>query len=356
LARVLNQDHGYSLGRAVLFVVSVKIPEVEANLTEIARKSGMSTARLQEIVDTAKQVLDTSAPTVPEQHTVSQVLMRRFVRDTPNGRGVRAYSFDSGLLDRPRNPRSVGKLTNFVKIDSEATERLWNQTETKMRAALDAAQTQAIFKQPEHVQTIKEAIALHFARSLEVLESHRRLWTMSLENFRNQPGLESLFVERFGLFPPSDRVAREVMAKELTEETRQLYESGMIFRLRVVDLFEQVLDVARNSALQIVRPEKGEFLIGDSPAFTIDPAGKRVGILGGVPFLNATTVVLPLGPERLAALHKVDQWGVAPKRLVDALNGMQVQKAQGHVYFRPGAHFIRFLQSQRPPQRPRRRQ
>jgi len=101
----------------------------------------MSTARLQEIVDTAKQVLDTSAPTVPEQHTVSQVLMRRFVRDTPNGRGVRAYSFDSGLLDRPRNPRSVGKLTNFVKIDSEATERLWNQTETKMRAALDAAQT-----------------------------------------------------------------------------------------------------------------------------------------------------------------------------------------------------------------------
>lgn len=117
-----------------------------------------------------------------------------------------------------------------------------------------------------------------------------------------------------------------------------------------MDLFEDARELARRSGLQIVRPESGEFLIGDSPALTIDAGTRRIGVLGGVPFAQATTVVLPLGPRRAAALHHTNDWSVAPRALVDALNSFQVQKAQSAVYFRPGAPFKRFLHAQRPPQ------
>ena len=219
------------------------------------------------------------------------------------------------------------------------------------------ARTRSLFNHPQHVQTLKDAIALHFARSLEVLEAHRRLWSEGIDAMvkhwkDNDPGLESLFYSRYRLFPPSGAVAREVMARELVAETRQLYENGTIFRLRVVDLFENVRDASRRAGLQILRPESGEFLIGDSPAFGIDRNRKRVGILGGTAFLDATTVILPLGPKRLAALSNKNELVTIPRRYVDYLNQLQIYKAQKEVYYRPGGPFARLLEKTRQPTSP----
>jgi hypothetical protein len=356
LARILKQDGARSLGRAVMFAIDADLDKVERYRSSIAAGAGITEVRLQEIISTARSVLSAGPATVHEQHVVSQVLLRRFVRETPTATGVSTYSLQRGLLKGPRSTRNIGKLTDFVRIDGDTTEELWQETESKMREALDAARTSALFKYPEHVQTLKDAVALHFARSLEVLEAHRRLWEEGVEamvdNWKNNGvGLESLFYSRYGLFPPSGAVAREIMATDLVAKTRRLYENGTIFRLRVVDLFESVREASRNSGLQIIRPASGEFLIGDSPAFTIDAKRKRVGVLGGSAFLDATTVVLPLGPRRLAALSHKDEWVDAPvpRAFVDQLNMLQAQKAQKQIYFRPGAHFVRFLNKHRPP-------
>ncbi len=73
-----------------------------------------------------------------------------------------------------RAPGAVGKLENFVKIDSRETEQLWGLTEQDLPAAIKAARTRRVLQNPKHVAVIKDAIALHFARSLDTLESVSR--------------------------------------------------------------------------------------------------------------------------------------------------------------------------------------
>ena len=61
-------------------------------------------------------------------------------------------------------------MKNFVKIDSLATEQMWQEVENELPAALSSVRAGALFASPQHVATIKQAIALHFARGMEVWE------------------------------------------------------------------------------------------------------------------------------------------------------------------------------------------
>jgi hypothetical protein len=104
--------------------------------------------------------------------------------------------------------------------------------------------------------------------------------------------------------------------------------------------------------LQIVRPASGEYLVGDSPTLPFDWEAKRAGILGGVSFLQGKAIFLPIGPKRAVALSQKAEYVVAPRSLVDRLNWLQVMFAQDQIYYRPGAHFKKFLQKSRPPASP----
>jgi hypothetical protein len=64
---------------------------------------------------------------------------------------------------RLRAPEAVGRLRDFVQIDSQETERVWTRTEQNLPAATDAARTRWELQDPKHVAVIKDAIALHFA-------------------------------------------------------------------------------------------------------------------------------------------------------------------------------------------------
>jgi hypothetical protein len=57
----------------------------------------------------------------------------------------------------------VGKLTDFVKIDSLETERLWGHTDQDLPAAIDAAKTRPVLQDPKDVAVTKDVTALHFA-------------------------------------------------------------------------------------------------------------------------------------------------------------------------------------------------
>jgi Protein of unknown function (DUF4238) len=351
-AAAIKQDGGQSTGRAVLFAASVNLELFEQHIPDLAAATGASQARLQEIVKVARTALDETSPRVPGQHVVSKVLLRQFTISTKDGERLLAHSLQYGKA-KLRAPKGVGKLENFVRIDSKETEDLWGQTEQHLPAALAAARTRRIFANPKHVAVIKDTIALHFARSLELLKAHAMLWEHGLERTRQQyladeATMATLFYKRYGLLPPSARAAGEVISEQLLAETRQLYESGAIFRLRVVDMFHAARQLAAKSGLEIIRPTRGEFLIGDVPAIPIDATGQALGVLGGVPFADASTVILPLGPKRLAALGRTDAFRSVPGSFVKQLNAFQIAKAQTYVFMRPGSGLDSFVLSQRP--------
>jgi Protein of unknown function (DUF4238) len=314
-AGLIRQDQGRALGRAVLFASVVGFDVVEQRKADLAAASGVPEARLQQVVDTGRQALSTASPKRPEQHLVSQALLRRFCIPTPKGDRLLSYNLQFGKT-KLLPPKQVGKLRDFVKIDSDETERLWGLTEQELPAAIDAVRTRRILKNPKHVAVIKDAIALHYARSLDTLESADRIWQQGLGDARaaymaDRPAMEELFYQKHGFWAGGSTVAEEI-ADDLLETARSLYDSGAAFRLRVVDLFEEARRKAAAASLEIFRPRRGQFLLGDVPAITVGPGGQALGIPGGVPFGDAKTVILPLTPTRLAALGPADKFEIAP--------------------------------------------
>ena len=285
---------------------------------------------------------------------VSQVILRRFLGPTPQGDRLLAYNLQYGKA-KLRSTREVGKLTDFVRIDSEETERLWGLTEQALPAAIDAARTRRVLQNPRHVAVIKDAIALHFARSLDILESVNQDWRRTLSSARtaylsDRPAMEELFYRKHGFVASGPAVAEEI-ADDLLRTAKDLYESGAYFRLRVVDLFEEARRMAAAARLEIIRPSRrgSSFLIGDVPAISYDAQHGALGVPGGVPFGNATTVFLPLTPTRLAALSRADRFEAVPARAVRQVNAFQVAKARGYVYMHPGSRLQSFAASERPP-------
>lgn len=342
------------LGSAVLFASVVGLDVVEQRKGDIAAISGVSVARVQEIVDTGRQALSSASPKRSEQHVVSQVILRRFLGPTSQGDRLLDYNLRYGKA-KLRVPKEVGKLRDFVQIDSEETEQLWGRTEQELPAAIDAAKTRRVLQNPRHIAVIKDAIALHFARSLDTLESVNQSWQQTLDAARaaylaDQPAMEELFYRKHG-FVASGLVVAEEIADDLLRTAKELYENGSYFRLRVVDVFEEARRMAVSARLEIIRPSRGNsrFLLGDVPAISYDARRNALGIPGGVPFGDATTVFMPLTPTRLAALSRADRFEAVPARAVRQVNAFQVAKAHNYVFMHPESDLRRFVASQRPP-------
>lgn len=252
----------------------------------------------------------------------------------------------------------MGKLTDFVKIDSEATEQLWGRTEQDLPAAIKAARTRRVLSNPGHVAVIKDAIALHFARSRDTLESVEKNWQETLARARaaylaDQPAMEQLFRHKHGYWASGPAVAEEI-ADDLLSAATALNRNGAYFRLRVVDIFEEARRMAAAARLEIIWSRRGQsqFLLSDVPAITVGAGGQALGIPGGVPFGDATTVFLPLSPTRLAALSRTDRFQAVGASAVSQANARQVAKARHYVYMHPGSGLDAFVASQRPPTGP----
>jgi hypothetical protein len=130
---------------------------------------------------------------------------RRFLGPTSQGGRLLAYNLQYGKA-KLRSPREVGKLRDFVQIDSEETEHLSGLTEQELPSAIDAARTLRVLHDLKHVAVIKDAIALHFARSLDTLESVNQSWRQTLDAAR---GLPSRPACNGGALLPQARVRRQ---------------------------------------------------------------------------------------------------------------------------------------------------
>lgn len=302
----------------------------------------------------ARALLAASGAHVTNQHTVSRALSRHFAE--PDGRGQRVI----GVHDlrygptKPTGPNGVGVVRNFLRVDSAQAEQLWQQVERDIPAAVSAAASPAVLGQPQHLATLRGAIALHFARSRAVADTlariHQDATTAGVEALAvaHADDLDAAFRAQHGLHL-AGADGRLYYATRLVAPTIELLESGAWERVRVEELFNDARDRADAMDIEIVVADDGnEFLLGDAPAVTSRVGAAVPGSLGGVAWDDAERIVMPLTPRLAISLGRSAGHRIAAPGEVDQLNTWQVQAAHERIYHRPGANFTPWIEQVRP--------
>jgi hypothetical protein len=353
LAIMANDTSPGMAAQLAAYIASIGPTYVDPHLPQLRLALGATSQQflaLSRALHEAKRVLRQGSGTVARQHTISKALLSRFteVLDPRSGSQLIHLHLHPRSWG-PKAPRSVGFITDFVRIDSETTEALWKEVEDRLPQAIGAAEDGSILSEPELLALLRDAIALHFARSPSTRDLHERLfqelfdravsrmaatpaaWPYCEEAFRRAHG---------GLFPPATAEGRHQGAELFYAQVRTPFEAGIPFRFRVESLFEKVREMLRTGGVELLRvpPSRTtEFLISDAGALAVDLGRDAVGSGEGVTLGGATTILLPLGPRLLLALGPQDRIADAPEETVERVNRLQLRAAHTSVYFRPGA-------------------
>jgi hypothetical protein len=344
LLPVLANDQGRGRARTLLFIAALDPDEVDKHIPRLDAALGSNSpgpAALAALGRAAREATSATAPRIRRQHVTSQVILRRYCEPGPRNAGIQLMRHDllTGTAT-PKGPRGVGYVDNFVKIDSKATEDLWQQTENKLSRSIDAASTPAILSDPGLISLLRDAIALHYVRNPQTIEVHQQSFDDAFRNavdaLAGTPAADEAFRRRYGL-EPAGPTARRLGAEELLARMKAIFTSGTLFRLRVQDLFEIVRERFQASGVEILTPADpgSEFIIGDTPALTMDYATGAAGVRAGISLAAANTVTMPLTPRLLVALGPATAATQAPKQFIDTINHYQTRAAQKYVYYRP---------------------
>ncbi|MFE7529242.1 DUF4238 domain-containing protein [Kitasatospora sp. NPDC057542] len=283
-----------------------------------------------------------TAHPVMSQHVVSKVLLKRFAVDD-GIQGLRVQRFD---LDHPhrhhqrRAVKGIGAVRDFVPVASASLEVLWGQVENRLHTAAAAVERGNVFDDARHVEVLKDFIALHWIRSHHYLDVYNRNVTTVRATLKHRliteysDALSQETFRRTGRRPAGaaalEAAADELFKRELDDD----YNSRADLRVRIEEDFAQAKEIIRSSGLQILRPETGEYLLGDVPAMTIRERGDTIQY--GMALGDADAVVLPLGPRHLIVGRSPrDEIATLPTRTVWRLNAVQIKAAHRHVYLRP---------------------
>lgn len=339
---VLAADQGRTRARTLLFIAVVGPDLVDSNIAGLDAALGTSSpgpAGLASLVSAVKTASSASSPTIIRQHVITQAVLRCFCEPGAGNAGQQLMRYDLRYgTSRPNGPGGVGYVRDFVKIDSDATERLWQQVENNLTSAIDSAISQATPPAPGLISVLRDAIALHYVRNPQSLEVHEQAFAGTFDKVADTlaqtPAAAEAFRRQRGLEPAGPE-ARRLGAEELFAPMRHASDQGALFRLRVQDLYETVRDHFQGSGVQILIPAAGsELLIGDTPALTVDLASGTAGVRAGVSLTAASTIMLPLAPRLLVALGPATVTAQVPPGFVDLVNHVQVQAAQQYVLHR----------------------
>jgi hypothetical protein len=288
---------------------------------------------------------------ITDQHVTSKVLMKRFAAPAGRDKGQLSYiNLDHPDREYLRGPDGCGKVDDFFIFASGFLEKLWKKTEDKMHEALLAVDAGTVLSSERHSSTIKDAIALHFARSLATRQVGEQLWqqvvlkerTRWLCTLVGRQELQRLFRWRYGL-DAAGPAALEIMLDEILAPSMEMWKSGAKFTEGAEYIHDHARAWLRTQQLEILTPDSGEFLMGDIPALTVQRGVPRVGVLGGIALHDASSVFMPLGPRHVAGLGRVPLTAELSIAQVDEVNAAQLLGAMERVYMRPGSGLGTFV-------------
>jgi Protein of unknown function (DUF4238) len=343
LRDVLAADQGRACADSLLAILGVGPEYVRQNITILDSALGIFSPGMQgldALVRKAEEAVSTSRPTVERQHIVSEGVLRCFVGPVPSiGKRLAHFDLAAGqtTLDQAKD---VGFVENFVPVDSQATENLWQTVETRLRQAIKAVRNGTALGSPVHASTLRNAVALHYTRNPQTLTTHNQSFADALkrgvDGLAKTPHAARAFQQTHGLVaagPEAQRRGAEAVYGRLIK----LHEEGGLFRLSVQRLFEKVCDRFETRGIQILTPgsRDKEFLLGDRPAITID----RTTGATGVPVDDADEIVMPMTPRLLIVLGESNGTCSISDDEVDSYNALQARLAHDYLIHRPAATF-----------------
>lgn len=294
----------------------------------------------------AELASETDAP-VKRQHLISQVLLAQFATPIRHTAGLHVQPHDLRNPQRPlkpRTPRGVCWIEDFVPYASASIEQVWKQVEQHLPEVFASVAAGTALDDPDMVALLRDAIALHWVRSQHYRDLHtvifRTFYQERLRRFLNEDQvlLQLAVWERTGLLVTGPE-GLALHAERALEPMADAYESGALFRVRIEDSFAKARSLLAGHAVQILQPGRGEFLIGDNPALTVRRDGPRLSY--NMAIGDAHSVVLPIGPGYVLSTGPQPAYLRASPAEVEELNTLQICAARRYVYTRPGSSALR---------------
>lgn len=349
-------DRGRMRGNTMQVILGPGLSEIRQHLSEIDAALGSQSpglVALDALVTKTERAISTSQPTVPNQHYISQVVLRQFTEPTPAGKVLARFDLPTGEYMAPIGTRGVGSIRDFVPIDSQATEDLWQAVETALPEAIQAALNGTALGTSSRVETLRRAVALHFVRHPQTLTAHNIAFAEALEHqmerLGDTPFAEEAFRQHHGGLHAAGPEGRRLGLERSQGRLRQLHAAGALFRISVQRLFEKVCDRFDTRGIEILIPasSSAEFLIGDAPAVTFNKATGAAGLQGDVAIDVADRIILPLGPRLVVVIGEPNGNRMISDEEVEHLNDLQVRVAKRLVFHRPTVDFAATMSSWR---------
>lgn len=307
---------------------------------------------IPEILQRVKTLAPQAAENEPDQHVVFKVILKQFTE--PWGRKGELLLASLNVRHPERRivrggPARFGKIPNYLRFASSSAEDLWGQTETRLYEPLEAVKRDDELSESEHEATIRDAIALHFIRSIPTAVLHQLAWRERREAARhkwrdNSQMLQWIHVNIFGWWT-ADPNRLELALDKFYGPADELIASDAIFRVSLEDRFQRVRAGFKAFDLKILVSHDREFLIGDVPVLAMREGHGGLGIFDGVGLANADEVVLPLTPHHVAVLGQGNRSRGATLDEVNRYNTLQVRLAARYVYFQPACRLAPFVRS-----------
>jgi hypothetical protein len=296
----------------------------------------------REILQRVNTLVPEAAQNEPDQHVVSKVILKQFTEPWGKKGELLLASLNVRHPERKivrGGPARFGKIPSYLCFASSSAEDLWGATETRLHEPLEAIKRDDRIANPSHEAVIRDAIALHFIRSIPTAALHQATWRERREAARQQwrdnpEMLQWIHANVFGWWT-DDPARLELALDEFYRPVDELVSSDAIFRVSLEDRFQRVRTGFQAFGLKILASRDREFLIGDVPVLAMREGHGGLGIFDGVGLANADEIVLPLTPHHVAVLGQGNHSREATADEVDRYNTLEVRLAYRYVYFKP---------------------
>lgn len=315
---------------------AVRPPATSVLLPPLIRPAHWS---LEHLSDIAKTLLTLSGVHVVRQHVVSKTVLGNFTEKLDGAPRVGLFDAHAGSPMPAVGVKDVGLVKNFLRVDSTHAEDLWGKVETQLPAAVKAARTRDVLNHPEKLDVLRKAIALHFARASSTLDVMERTWTaqreVTIANVvaRDRDLLSVHFRKVRGAQPTDDDLIEFV--REFGAGFTELVESGAWARVRMEQLYDQVLEKAESWGVEVILVPSSDLVLTDNPVVLTREGDDRRKGENRMALGDANAIFFPIAPDVLLSLGPKDGWGTANHEAVANFNASQVAGTHRWVYHRP---------------------
>lgn len=239
---------------------------------------------------------------VRRQHTVTKSLLKQFA-----DRQGKLAVYERRVGKRHLRSAGAGVFTmEFDTYDSRFAEDRWNVLENQFPKAFQAARNRSALQDAKIVATLKDMIALHWARSIAIMVARERMFGDLVEKHKrdmltNRPDLVARALKAEVGIVATTSSALDWMNDRVYErsvrENLARWNSG-----HDRDNFEAARRRAEKFEVQIGYARERDLVIGDCPVITTHEGHAGTGPHQGVAFGDADHIAMPISPSMVIAL------------------------------------------------------